>query len=153
MSKPTEKPIKNYQISVTRHLIKTIILMLIAILFFIWWLDIEHIKDIMIALIFCALLISGSWFYAWKTKEKTAIHIYKQGLYLDQQFLPWNQIKSIYLKQTDIDTISYHLVVCKKDGTTIDSKLDFMDVKSDEIFQHIKSEFNLYQKNNPDKNH
>ena len=145
------KPIKTYQLSIIQPLKRFTVLMTIAVLFFIWWLDIEHIQDVMIAVVFLLFFIGGSLFYAWIKRKKTSICIYKEGLYVQQQFLPWGQIQNIDLKQTDVETINYSMVVYKNDNTKITSNLDFLDQKSDVVFRSVKGEFDSYIKNNSTK--
>jgi len=132
-----EKPIVVYKFSLGHHIRGLVIILVISILLFVWWLDIKDVKVFMFPVGFLVIVIGLSSFYASMTKEKTSIKVFESGIYLENEFVSWQEVSEVNLREVEIDTISYYLVVYKSDGSKLESSLNFMNEESDVILRSI----------------
>lgn len=137
-------PIAVYQFSLGRQIWTSAILLVGAVIFFAWWLDIKDPMIFLIPLGSLILFLSLHWIYAWSQQEKTAIKIYESGLYLGNEFVSWNEIEAVDLKKIDVDTISYFLIISKRDGRKLERSLDFLNEKSNVVFRSVRNAFETY---------
>jgi len=132
-----EKPIVVYKFSLGHQIRGLVIILVMSILLFVWWLDIKDVKVFMFPVGFLVIVIGLSSFYALMTKEKTSIKVFESGIYLENEFVSWQEVSEVNLREVEIDTISYYLVVYKSDGSKLESSLNFMNEKSDVILRSI----------------
>ncbi len=139
-----KNPIAVYKFSLARQIKFFVILLVVAALFFIWWLEIKDLSIFLVPVGFLFVFISIFLAYAWITKEKSAIKVFESGIYLENQFISWMDVKTVELIKTDIDTITNRLLVSKIDGSQLETSLDFKNEKSDVIFRFVLDAFERY---------
>ncbi len=139
-----KNPIAVYKFSLARQIRFFVILLVIAALFFIWWLGIKDLSIFLVPVGFLFVFISIFLAYAWITTEKSVLKVFESGIYLESQFINWRDVKAVELIKTDVDTITNSLLVSKVDGSQFETSLDFKNEKSDAIFRFVSDVFERY---------